>query len=308
MRTLLRVAVLVLGTGLAWPALADGSAGDNLFEALNTTGREAYGAARAEVIAPDQAVFLVTDKVTLLKGSEELGALPYTPLVYTQLKSVSHVSLGFFGACKGLLAHPQSPEWIARFDALRVAASEAQPNLAVSVLNETQRQRQEVLLKNSLTAIGEVISKKACSAELLESYMQSAAPILLANANDAAVAQIEMLDGAVKTLAEKLSADEWARALAVVTGPKMPRVDFLVSQYFAMAFNEDLNTSKRIIYTESVYDPDEALAILRVVLFDRGLGKIAFKDEGRMERDLLGDAARVELLRRFGKLGLSPSN
>ena len=42
---------------------------------------------------------------------------------------------------------------------------------------------------------------------------------------------------------------------------------------------------------------------LGVLLIDRQVGAAFFGEPGRMERDLLGDAAKVKLLQLFGKLG-----
>jgi hypothetical protein len=45
------------------------------------------------------------------------------------------------------------------------------------------------------------------------------------------------------------------------------------------------------------------MAVLRTFLIDRRISELTFGDASRLERDVLGDAATAELLRRFGKLG-----
>lgn len=303
MLRLIRAATLAACIASAWPALADGAGGEELFKTLNTVGREAYGAARAEVIPPDQAIFVVTDKITLFIGDTERGSMPITALVYTQLKSISHIALGVFGACKGLMAHPMSEEWLARFEALRSAATEAKTNLPVAAFDATQRDRLNGLLDRSIEAINAVLAEKACNKDQLHTFMRANAPILLANANDAVVAQIDMMDMAMNTLSEQLTPQQSETAIAVITGPKMPRIDNAAAQYFEFRFNEPPRAEQRVIYTEGVYDIKGALGVLRVVLFDRDLSKNTFDDKARMDRDLLGDGAKAYLLKRFGKLG-----
>ena len=63
-----------------------------LFNDLNAAARESYAASRALALKSDQPVFLVTDTVTLIRG-EDLGSLPYTPALYHELKSISHLPL-----------------------------------------------------------------------------------------------------------------------------------------------------------------------------------------------------------------------
>ena len=166
-----------------------------------------------------------------------------------------------------------------------------------------QRKRQAAFIDQNIAFLDDVLSRRTSSAEALTAHMRATTPAVLANVNDAAIAQIDMLDKAVKELSKQLSEAELANAIAVLTGPKMPRDDFLPSQYFAFAFNEDLATTKRIVYVESIYDAEGAMAVLRTFLIDRRISELAFGDASRLERDVLGDAAIAELLRLFGKLG-----
>lgn len=288
--------------GAVIPAHADATAGVNPFAELNAAGHEAYSAAKADILKSDQPVFLVTDSVTLIRG-EELGSFPITPVIYDQLKSVSHISLGLYGAAKGLIDHPGSKEWLDRFVALRDAGLSAKENMTASVLNAEQQERQVALIDASIAYIDATVSAGGTDLAALTEYMQGVTPLFMANVDDSAIAQIDMIDKAVQELRTQLTDDEFARAIAVVTGPKMPRGDHLVSQYFAFAFNEDLETSKRIVYTENVFDPDGAMAILRTFVTERQLGDITFGNASRMERDLLADAATAELVRRFGEIG-----
>ncbi|WP_395685097.1 hypothetical protein [Aestuariivirga sp.] len=298
--------VIILAAVLLWSfqvvAAADAPTTQDAFTELNTVSREAYGASKNEVIAPDQAIFLVTDKVTLIRGTE-LGSLPLLPPVYDELKDISHLQLGIYGAVTGLIKHQGTQPWIDRLTALRTAGLAAKSALPGSLFNDAQRIRQATFIDQSIAFLDDVLSRRSSSMEALTAYMRATTPAILANVNDAAIAQIDMLDKAVKELSKQLSEEEFANAIAVLTGPKMPRVDFLPSQYFAFAFNEDLATSKRIVYVENIYDAEGALAVLRTFLNDRRMSEVAYGDANRLERDLLGDAATAELLRRFGKLG-----
>lgn len=306
MRMVMIVALLMMCVlPIAWAVAGDAPRQSAItsLEDLNRVAREAYGAAKENAVRGEQAVFVVADKVILFKGDQELGALPYTPPIYDQLKSASHLVLGTYGAVTGLLEDGASKEWLGRLAVLRRTALAVNDNIDDTLFSVVQKARQKTIIKASVAYIDEVLKKRVTTLAAFTAYMREMAPLILANAKDAAIAQIEMLDMAVIELKKRITAKEFKRALALVLGPKMPRKDFLVSQYFAFAFNEDLATTERIVYAENIFDVDQALGLLRTYISDRRMGAITFGNPGRMERDLLGDAATAELLRRFGKLG-----
>jgi hypothetical protein len=136
-------------------------------------------------------------------------------------------------------------------------------------------------------------------------YSRTLAPLLLANAADAANVQIEALDQAVRELSKKLKPGEFEKAMAVITGPKTPREGNLQFQYFVFAFGAG-SAGTRVLYIESIFDREAALGVLRTVLNDRVASQAFFGETYRLERDLMADGATVELMRRFGHLGNQP--
>jgi hypothetical protein len=137
-------------------------------------------------------------------------------------------------------------------------------------------------------------------------YSRTLAPLLLANAADAANVQIEALNQAVHELNKKLKPGEFEKAIAVITGPKTPREGNLQFQYFVYAFGAG-SAGTRVLYMESIFDREAALGVLRTVLNDRVASQAFFGETYRLERDLMADGATVELMRRFGYLGSQPS-
>lgn len=273
----------------------------DLFQDLNMAARTAYAKARDKVLEGNVPVFVVSDKVTLVRG-QHLGSRAYTPILYDQLKSLSHLPLGIAGA--GLLALEKSGDssWRTLLQDIRAKARVAQERMSAAAFNENQKARQTDLINRSIAYIDRALASPTLNPDDLKAYASSVGPLVLANANDAAQAQIDMLDQAVKELAQQLTADEWARATAVITGPKTAREGNLQSQYFLFAWNEKA-TGNRVLYMENIFEDDPALAVLQTVLNDRKIGALFFNDPSRMERDLLSDAATAELMRRFGKLG-----
>jgi hypothetical protein len=271
------------------------------FNDLNVVARESYAAARALALKSDQPVFLVTDTVTLIRG-EDLGSLPYSPPLYHELKSISHLPLGVYSASRGQLEQPTDLHWMERFKTLLSQIDRAQADLTQASFTESQRVRQQKILTLSRVYIEEVIKRQNVDSASATQYARTVAPLLLANATDAAKVQIDALDQAVRELSKKLNPGEFEKAIAVITGPKTPREGNLQYQYFVYAFGPG-SAVTRVLYMESIFDREAALGVLRTVLNDRMASQAFFGDTYRLERDMMADGATVELMRRFGQLG-----
>jgi hypothetical protein len=272
-----------------------------LFNDLNTAARESYAAARALALKSDQPIFLVTDTVTLIRG-EDLGSLPYSPPIYHELKSISHLPLGVYSASIGLIESPTEQRWIERLKTLRKQVDSAEIELTKASLTDSQRARQQTILSLSRTYLDDTLMRKSTDMASMSRYARSLAPYLLGNATDAAKVQIDALDLAVRELSKKLKPGEFEKAIAVITGPKTPREGNLQFQYFVYAFGPG-SAGTRVIYMESIFDREAALGVLRTVLNDRMASQAFFGDTYRLERDMMADGATVELMRRFGHLG-----
>jgi hypothetical protein len=276
-----------------------------LFNDLNVAARESYAAARAQALKSDQPVFLVTDTVTLIRG-EDLGSLPYTPPIYHYLKSISHLPLGVYSAAIGQIESPTDQRWMERLRTLLKQVNSTETELARASFTELQRVRQQDILSLSRTYLEEVLTREKTDMASVNIYARKIAPLLLANAADAASVQVDALDQAVRELSKKLKPGEFEKAVAVITGPKTPREGNLQFQYFVFAFGSG-SAGTRVLYMESIFDRDAALNVLKTVLNDREASQAFFGEKYRLERDLMADGATVELMRRFGYLGTQPN-
>ena len=277
----------------------------SLFKDLNVAARESYAAARALALKSDQPVFLVTDTVTLIRG-EDLGSLPYTPLIYDYLKSISHLPLGVYSASTGLVENPMDGRWLERLRILLREVNSAEKNLVNASFTESQRLRQQNILSFSRAYLEDVLKRGNADTASITQYARKLAPLVLANAADAANVQIEALDQAVRELSKKLRPGEFEKAIAAITGPKTPRDGNLQFQYFVYAFGAG-SAGTRVLYMEGIFDRETALSVLKTVLNDRQASQAFFGETYRLERDLMADGATVELMRRFGHLGTPPN-
>ena len=109
---------VIASLSAAWPAHAL-DPGSDPYADLNRVARDAYGAAKAQVLRPDQPVFIVSDKLTLIKGGQSWSET-FTPALYTNLKSLSHIPLGLFAVSSARGHSPDDPQWNRRIAADRV--------------------------------------------------------------------------------------------------------------------------------------------------------------------------------------------
>lgn len=303
MRPFLRIATILLITAAALPAAA--FAPDEVegrMAALNGAARQAYAVGKAETMSRTDPILVVADDLIFIRegGREEV---PYLPALYTVLKTVSHVALGTVSLLQPWTDDPAGAEnWREPLIELRDRTRELRPLLAETGLEGKALARNEAEFDRWLAFIDRALERGSVTAAELEATARESAPTLLANGADAARIQLDALHEKVEAWRATLAPGEWERLRVLVLGPRMPRDGNLQFEYFAYAMGRDA-VDRRLIYAESIFDPDQALSLLGTIVTDRSLSAAAFGDEMRMDRDFMADGAQAHLLRMFGRLG-----
>ena len=205
----------------------------------------------------------------------------WSPGRYDDLKSIAHLALGLHSLFF------QSDGDRARLAGLRSAAESALPALRDRGLTPAQLDRQREIVRLSLAVQ---------SARDLPAYERAVAPLLLANALDAARAEIADLDAAVEAARRALGPEEFARLHVVVVGAHMAREGEIAMQYFEKLLGE--REGLRLVFAEGLWDEASELKLLATHLLDSSVGEGFFGDARRMHRDLLSDAAAEVLAKR----------
>jgi hypothetical protein len=240
--------------------------------------------------------------VLLHAGGERRESV--TPEIYTRLKQVSHLPLGIFGA----LIAPASGigggdgGWREELAALAAAASAVKDDIDRLPLTEAQRLRQHALIDTGLAFIASQQPLDRPDPAALDAYARRVAPWTLANATEAADAQLDAMHAVATRWRAELGEEAWSRLYVLIPGPKTPRADNLAVQYFTAALGPG-SLDTRVIYTEGIFDEGAGLGLLGTLLIDRRIGAAFYGDPARMERDLLADAATAKVLQLFGKFG-----
>jgi hypothetical protein len=301
MKAFLLVATLAVGGVL--PGAATAFDGTPAIQRLNAASRAAYAAGRQELLARITPVVIVGSEVTILRNGAE-SHLPYTPPLYEALKAISHLAIGTIGILHPYADRPQESEahWRPHLDAMRRAALDTLPTLEGLGLAGDGLIRNQALLARILAFIDQTLASGAFGRQAILDMAREAAPLLLANAAAASRAQIDMLHAAVQSWRATLAPGEWEATRVFVLGPRMPRAGNLQFAYFRYAMGEEA-VDRRLIYAEGIFDADAARSLLGTIVADRALADIVFGDAMRMDRDLLADAADVQLKVLFGRLG-----
>lgn len=292
----------LLSGGLLLPGVAaadDGPYGEGAAAAevarFNDTMRRIYGDARSRLGSAARPVIFVGGEAVLLTPDGRRESRSYTPAVYHRLKAVDHVVLGLVGAvAPALEGLGQGDGWRAELEAIAAAIDSLEPQLGGLGLAPEQEERQRRMLAEVRDYIAAARQAEAPSREAFTALMARIKPLWLADAADAARAQLRQLDAIVRDWRSRMSPGEWERLMVVVSGPRNPRVGNLQASYFVRLLGEP-GTGGRVIYAENLFDEESALRLLDVTVIDRALSLLVFGDRYRMEEDLLGFAAGSEL-------------
>jgi hypothetical protein len=237
---------------------------------LNTAFRTAYASLRDQVLAKTSPIIIQSgDRMVLLKDG-----------VRTEAPALSHR----YHELKALEGRDFRPE---------------------------QRERQLRIIDRSLAFIDTTLRTRMVSETALRQFTLSQSEDIQANTYEAAEDQIHTMDKQLQAWLVKMTPEERKRLRVVVGAAHMPRVGNLAMQYFSVRLGEpyegrygeeeEKNNDFRLIYSESMFEEQDALRVLATHLLDADIGVYFFNDAQRMHRDLLGDAVEEIIRKKFGK-------
>lgn len=239
----------------------------------NAQFRAMYREAKARALASAGPVLLVEGDTLVLRDGARREATRFLPEKYTKLKEVSHVPLALFVALRG------DP-------GVSAPARAALEKLVADVRAAGAR---DAVLDGSLAFADGVLQRGQCSEAELEAFARRMGPLVAANADQAAAAELEALDGAFRKLKPA------AGFHVVIMGSHMARASEISLQYFQRLFQES-EEGGHVIYAEGIWDEEKALELLATHLLDGAAAQAFFGDAGRLHEDMLAEGAKKYLL------------
>jgi hypothetical protein len=256
---------------------------------LNKSFRVAYAKARQEILRQGGPVILTSgDNVVLLRDGKRTE-VRVVPENYHTLKAVAHIPLATYALLapydEGELSEPRLKDLQSYRSQLDGTFKALEGHLPEAMLG-----RQQQIIAAAQQFLDGVLERKALKHDELIAFTRKMGPLVLANAADAARAEIDALHKQVSAWKADMTPQEWNRLQVIVIGSAMPRKGNLDTQYFARLLGE-AGEGPRIIYAEGLFDETRALNLLGTHRFDTDIGFAFFDDKKRMHRDLLEDGA-----------------
>src|SRR5262249_57166456 len=109
----------------------------------------------------------------------------------------------------------------------------ARERVRIVGLARDQAVRQVEIISGSLDLIDALGGSGACGREVRTGYARRMAPLVMANAADAARANLDALHRLVGRWRDETPAGDWDRLTVIVMGRQLPRKGNLAVQYFS---------------------------------------------------------------------------
>lgn len=228
------------------------------------------------------------------------------PEISHSLKAVAHIPLALYlklqpHARPAGGALPAAPAADLRTYREQIAAT--QPALARAGFTPAQLARQEAIFRRALALCDHVThTGQISSAELLR-FCRALGPDLLANTDEAALAQLHATHAAVKKWRQRIPPEHWRELTVVIPGLQTSRRLNLYTQYFAWVLREPSHRlgypqeSRHLIFAEHLLPGRDHLDLMATTFMDGDASEAFFGDRWRLSRDLLADAVTRELPR-----------
>jgi hypothetical protein len=255
------------------------------FDAGNRVFHEAYGGAR-DGVRQQGPILVVLPTELALHHQNQRQVRPYSCPSFARAKSAAHMAVALF-ALTGAESNPEHRRTgVARLlEHIAAALDVTQPD-PEPVDHEIQ-----ALLQRCLH-FAEAAREQPPSEAVRAGFASDAGPRILHITELATRAQIAGLHQAVGVVFSKLSPDDQAELQVVVVGDHQARVRSLGMQYFKRRFQERAGADQRVTYGENIEDEDEAILLVATRRLDQRIAQAFFGDEHRLQRDVLGDAAK----------------
>lgn len=260
---------------------------------LDRKFHEAYDDRRAEKAKALPVLVLSGESLMLLHGKEQREFRASDPRSRI-IQAAAHAPIGIFAV---LHEHPPFVQLQAaarsRLLALRAACAHAHD--ALDALDEAARHDVRSVLERSQHFIDAQLARERADISALGKLARELGPALLLLTKHATRLELDALHGAVEEALSALDSEQLRDLKVVVIGVHQARARSLGMQYFQKRFGESAGEERRVAYAEGAADIEEARTLVGTRRFDRAIARAFFGDARRLQRDVLGDAAKAAL-------------
>jgi len=253
-------------------------------DAGNEAFHNAYRGAR-DGVRNQVPILVVLPNELVLHHRDRRRAVPYSRPSFARAKSAAHIAVALFALSCG---EPGTAQVRDAFAAIYEHISRALEQRSQSTSGpdgEVDR-----LLERCL-GYAQMARERAIEERSSHEFASDAGPRILRITEVATCEQVTSLHEAVEALFRELSVRDQAELQVVVVGDHQARTRSLGMQYFKRRFREG-EADQRVTYGENVNDEQEAISLVATRRLDQRIARAFFGDEHRLQRDVLGDAAK----------------
>ncbi len=256
---------------------------------VNAAFHGAYDGARARAETDAPVFVLIDDGLVVFHRGEE-RRVSVTPRLFHLLKSAAHAPIAVYVALADGRAEAAAP-----LEALRGSLGAALGAVAAEIADASLAACARAALEASRALVTTAIERGGVDRAALDAFARATGPGLLRLTDAATGLQLEALHAAVEEALAALAPDELRALQVVVVGDHQARERSLAMQYFRKRLGEPAGAEERVAYAEGVTDVSAARALVGKRRLDRAIACAFFGDDKRLQRDVLGDAAKARL-------------
>jgi hypothetical protein len=260
---------------------------------LDSRFHEAYDTRREEKAQAAPVLVLHGDSLVLLHGPKQrefTASHPRTRII----QAAAHAPVGIFATLHEQAPfQPLSAAARGHLVALRAACEHAYD--ALGELEKEARQDVREVLERSQQFIDAQLARERAELSALSKFSRETGPLLLSLIKHATKLELDTLHVAVEEALATLTSEQLHDLEVVVIGAHQARARSLGMQYFQKRFGEAAGEERRVAYAESADDIEDARTLVGTRRLDRVIARAFFGDPKRLQRDVLGDAAKTAL-------------
>lgn len=250
-----------------------------------------YERAVQKVLADEPPAFLVLPNRLVLYRRGERRDWPLIPPLFTELKTIAHVTLGLFAVLSPTDGTPLSADDAVALRKYQGFIATARGALRQVELSADQRQRQEQILAASQALTDHALADGRMSGDDLTVFCRRMRPLVDANIDEAVRLYLSELNRRIGGALALLDAKERTDFLVIVSGVHQARIDNAAMQYFNRLMHDPPLITQRLMYAENVFDEAGALHLLGIHRMARRVGSAYFDEPYYMNRDLFAAEA-----------------
>lgn len=255
-------------------------------EAGNRVFHDAYQGAR-DGVRSQVPILVVLPSELALHHRGQRQAVPYSCSSFAAAKSAAHIAVALFSLTSADSDPTASRAGVARLlDSIGAALEQE------AAAGEQPVEREITALLERCLRFARAARDQSPSEASRAEFASDAGPRILQITELATCRQVAGLHEAAEATLRTLSAAEQTELQVVVMGDHQARARSLGMQYFKRRLQEQPGTDDRVTYGENVSDEDEAISLVATRRLDKQIAQAFFDDETRLQRDVLGDAAK----------------